>query len=86
MNDYCTAIDHGDFKRFAELMRHADWLVEGEKPPPASAANVILYDDGPQEPSMSSATFRSTSLAMNDLPPVTLTFGSTNKLLQGLLV
>jgi len=46
MNDYCTAIDHGDFKRFAELMRHANWLVEGEKPPPASAANVILYDDG----------------------------------------
>jgi hypothetical protein len=46
MNDYCTAIDHGDFKRFGELMRHADWLVEGEKPPPASSTNVILYEDG----------------------------------------
>ena len=45
MHEYCTAIDHGDFKRFGLLMKGACWLVEGE-PPPESATNVIVYDDG----------------------------------------
>ena len=45
MHEYCTAIDHGDFKRFGLLMKGARWLVEGEPPSPESATNVIVYDD-----------------------------------------
>ena len=61
MNDYCTAIDHGDFERFGELMRHAEWLVEGEKPAPASSTNVILYEDGTPRTKHVIRIFRSTS-------------------------
>ena len=45
MHEYCTAIDHGDFKRFGLLMRVPDgwWRVTTQ---PWSATNVIVYDDG----------------------------------------
>jgi 3-phenylpropionate/cinnamic acid dioxygenase small subunit len=46
MYAYCRAIDRGDFQTFSTLFAQAQWLVEGETPSPASAQNVILYQDG----------------------------------------
>ena len=43
---YCRAIDSGDWEAFRALMGRALWLVEGQAPPPASANNVIVYEDG----------------------------------------
>ena len=43
---YCRAIDSGSWEAFRALMGAARWLVEGEAPAPASANNVIVYDDG----------------------------------------
>ena len=43
---YCRAIDGGTWDAFRALMARARWLVEGEAPAPASANNVIVYEDG----------------------------------------
>lgn len=43
---YCRAIDSGAWEVFRALMDRAQWLVEGEAPSPASANNVIVYEDG----------------------------------------
>ena len=46
MNQYCFAIDSGDFKTFQRLFRQAQWIAEGRTPGPEAADNVILYADG----------------------------------------
>ena len=46
MNEYCYAIDSGDFVTFAELFQNAEWIAEGKKPSKESANNIIIYEDG----------------------------------------
>ena len=46
MNQYCFAIDSGDFKSLQRLLQHARWIAEGQTPGPEAANNVILYADG----------------------------------------
>ncbi len=46
MNQYCYAIDCGDFKTLQRLLQHAQWIAEGQTPGPEAANNVILYADG----------------------------------------
>jgi hypothetical protein len=46
MNQYCYAIDSGDFTRFQELFEQAQWIAEGQKPGKESANNLIVYPDG----------------------------------------
>ena len=46
MNEYCYAIDSGDFVTFAKLFQNAEWIAEGKKPSNESANNIIIYEDG----------------------------------------
>ncbi len=46
MNQYCFAIDSGDFATFQKLFEKASWVAEGKTPGPEAAGNVILYSDG----------------------------------------
>ena len=46
MNEYCYAIDSGDFATFAKLFQNAEWIAEGKKPNKESANNIIIYEDG----------------------------------------
>lgn len=46
MNQYCFAIDSGDFKSMQRLLQQARWIAEGHTPGPEAANNVILYADG----------------------------------------
>ena len=46
ISQYCYAIDSGDFERFAALLKHAEWVAEGQKPGRDSMSNIILYPDG----------------------------------------
>jgi len=46
MNQYCYAIDTGDFKAFARLFEHAEWIAEGKKYDRNAPSNIILYSDG----------------------------------------
>jgi hypothetical protein len=46
MNQYCYAIDTGDFAAFGKLFAHAQWIAEGKKSDAESKSNVIIYPDG----------------------------------------
>lgn len=46
MNQYCYAIDRGDFATFAQLFEQAQWIAEGQTPTKESANNLIVYPDG----------------------------------------
>jgi hypothetical protein len=46
MNEYCYAIDSGDFLTFAKLFKNSEWIAEGKKPSKESANNIIIYEDG----------------------------------------
>ena len=46
MNQYCFAIDGGDFATFQRLFEQAEWIAEGQKPGKESANNLIIYPDG----------------------------------------
>ena len=46
IHEYCVAIDTGNLRAFARLMKHADWVALGQTPGPEAADNLILYADG----------------------------------------
>jgi hypothetical protein len=46
MNQYCFAIDSGDFAKFQQLFEQAQWIAEGQRPSKESANNLIVYPDG----------------------------------------
>lgn len=46
MNQYCYAIDSGDFATFQQLFEQAQWIAEGKKPGKEAANNLIVYPDG----------------------------------------
>ena len=46
MNQYCYAIDTGNFEAFGRLFEHAQWIAEGKKSGPDSLSNVIVYSNG----------------------------------------
>ena len=79
MHEYCTAIDHGDFKRFGLLMKGARWLVEGEPPSPESATNVIVYDDDTPRTKHVISNIDITLADSGSEATATLTFRFTNK-------
>ena len=60
MNQYCYAIDSGDFKTLQRLLQHAQWIAEGQTPGPKRLTMSFFTPTARHVPSTSSLTSAST--------------------------